>query len=190
MSKLVLITGGVRSGKSKMAVDLAEKSGKPVVFLATCQPLDEEMQRRVAKHKQDRPESWQTVEEPIEIEKVIAGATEKLVVLDCLTLWITNLVMAGLDQKQIMSKLETLLAFIKSGVFEVIIVTNEIGWGIVPDNQMAREFRDIVGFAHQKIAAQADEVYMTVCGIPMLIKGTLPEGDYSLVASVHPLLEI
>lgn len=174
MSKTIFITGAVKSGKSSLAVELAQKSGREVVFLATCEPLDEEMHQRVKKHQDDRPSHWGTLEEEIDIVSVLDGIGDnKIVILDCITLWLTNLLMKDLSDTEIYSEVDRLIDCIGSlnPNITLIIVSNEVGWGIVPENKMARLFRDIVGISHQKIAAVSDEVYMTVAGIKMKIKG-------------------
>jgi len=173
MKKTVFITGAVRSGKSSLALKLAKASCKQVVFLATCKPQDAEMKKRVHKHKQSRPKTWKTIEEDINVPALIRKfKTEKeLIILDCLTLWVSNLLCSGCKEKEILKKIDDLLSALKKTKATVIIVSNEVGWGIVPDNEMARIFRDIMGIAHQKVAKISDEVYLVVSGMMLKMKG-------------------
>jgi adenosylcobinamide kinase/adenosylcobinamide-phosphate guanylyltransferase len=172
--KIIFITGGVRSGKSQFAQELALKFPGPKAYLATAQPLDEEMAERILRHKKNRPGDWQTLEEPIHIPDVIMqkGGHFSLILLDCLTLWISNLMMAEWTEEKILAELERLLWACRDANCSLIIVGNEVGMGIVPDNPQARIFRDLSGLIQQKIAREANEVYFMVCGIPQKIKGT------------------
>ncbi|MCK4994303.1 MAG: bifunctional adenosylcobinamide kinase/adenosylcobinamide-phosphate guanylyltransferase [Candidatus Omnitrophica bacterium] len=171
MGKVVFITGSVRSGKSKLAVEFGEKSSKKIVFLASCAPLDEEMKKRVAKHKQSRPRDWKTIEEPIDAADVITEAkADELVIFDCLTLWISNIMLKFDKEKLINEKIQELFLILSKTKAEVIVVSNEVGWGIVPENKLARQFRDIVGITHQKLAGISDEVYLVTAGIAQKLK--------------------
>lgn len=171
MGKVVFITGAVRSGKSKLAVELGEKSLKKVVFLASCSPLDKEMRERVAKHKQSRPQDWTTIEEPINVADVIKKAkADELIIFDCLTLWISN-IMCKFDKEELIDKkIEELFLALQQVKSDIIIVSNEVGWGIVPENKLARQFRDIVGITHQKLADLSDEVFLVTVGIAQKLK--------------------
>ena len=170
--KIIFITGGVRSGKSQFAMDLAEGFPDPKAYLATAQALDEEMARRIRNHRQRRPEGWQTFEEPLSVSKVIRdyGNDLALIVLDCVTLWISNAMMAGWEESRVLEETETFLREGRNARCSVILVGNEVGWGIVPDNPAARIFRDLSGSVQQKIAAEANEVFFMVSGIPQRIK--------------------
>ena len=171
MKKIIFISGSVRSGKSGFAVSRAKKFKTPVVFIATCRPLDDEMKERVHKHKQNRPKTWKTIEEDMDIAAVIRRLKEKdTAILDCLTLWISNLLLAGLNEKEISRRIKDFIAALKQTPASVVIVSNEVGWGIVPDNRLSRIFRDIIGTLHQRIAAVSDEVHLMVAGIAMKIK--------------------
>jgi len=171
MKKTIFISGPVRSGKSRLAVELAKKSGKRVVFLATAQALDPQMQRRIKAHKKERPAAWHTIEEPVAVAAVIKKRLAgELVILDCITLWLSNMLLAGLGLAVINARIKKFVETIKTCRAAVIIVSNEVGWGIVPENKLARDFRDIAGTANQKIAAVADEVYLCASGIPIRIK--------------------
>lgn len=172
-NKLIFITGGVRSGKSQFALQIGKEYPSPKVYLATAQALDEEMAQRIKRHKESRPLEWETIEEPKEIVKTIKEEGEKfcLILIDCLTLWISNLLMAGWSGERILSETEDLLQACGQTRCSFIMVSNEVGWGIVPDNESARFFRDVAGMVHQKIAQKADEVYLMVCGLPHRLKG-------------------
>ena len=172
MGKTIFISGPARSGKSRLAMELAKKSGKRVVFLATAQAFDPEMQRRIKAHQKARPAGWLTVEEPREVSAIIKKrSSQEIVLLDCLTLWISNLLMAGQSVSAVNARIKKLAAAIKTCRAAAIVVSNEVGWGIVPENKLARDFRDIAGIANQKIAAVSNEVYLVVSGVPVRIKG-------------------
>ncbi len=170
--KIIFITGGVRSGKSQFALELARGICGPKAFLATAQALDEEMAQRIRNHKQSRPKDWQTLEEPLEVAQVLQdhGDDFRLMLLDCLTLWISNCLMAGWEDQKILAETERLLRLSRQVRCSLIFVSNEVGWGIVPDNPSARVFRDLSGSVHQKMAREADEVYFMICGLPQKIK--------------------
>jgi adenosylcobinamide kinase / adenosylcobinamide-phosphate guanylyltransferase len=175
--KIIFITGGARSGKSHFAQELALKLPGPKAYLATAQSLDGEMAERILRHRKSRPKEWQTLEEPIRVPEVIMenGDRFSLILLDCLTLWISNLMMAEWNEEKILVEADRLLPACRDTNCSLIIVGNEVGMGIVPDNPQARIFRDLSGLIQQKIAREADEVYFMVCGIPQKIKGTKPE---------------
>ena len=174
----VMVTGGVRSGKSRYAEEMAAKLGGKVTYLATAQALDAEMGERIKKHRQRRPNDWKTIEEPLEIITVLSGCQKgDTVLLDCLILYLTNLFtkyegMSIAVQEQIIDeKIVDLGETVRQSEANIIIVTNEIGWGVVPDNSLARRFRDMAGKANQRLAEVCDEVYMMVSGLPVRIKG-------------------
>ncbi|TBR18864.1 bifunctional adenosylcobinamide kinase/adenosylcobinamide-phosphate guanylyltransferase [bacterium] len=171
MGKITFILGGARSGKSTYAINLAKKN-KRVAFLATCQAFDREMAKRIKIHKSSRPDHWETFEEPCDIEKILAKIGNKfdLIVIDCLTLWVSNLMIKKLSHEKILKKTETALNSIARINARVIIVSNEVGLGIVPNNKLARDFRDIAGKVNQIIASKSDKVFFMVAGIPMMIK--------------------
>jgi adenosylcobinamide kinase/adenosylcobinamide-phosphate guanylyltransferase len=157
---LVLVGGGARSGKSRWALDRARKRGGRLVFIATAEALDEEMSARIAKHRAERESAIQTIEEPRELARAIRSAQADAIVVDCLTLWLAN-VTGDVD--------ETITAA-KEQTAEVIVVTNEVGCGIVPENALAREFRDRAGIANQRFADAAGEVYWMVFGQALRVK--------------------
>ncbi len=169
MGKIIFITGHVRSGKSKFAVKIAKEEFKNVVFIATGKEIDDEMRERIRKHKESRPEKWKTIEEEIDIENFIGRDNDYII--DCLTTWITNLIIKGYKEKDIIRKVERLIENIKDANCSAIIISNEVGWGIVPENKLARDFRDIIGIVHQIIAENSDIFYLMVSGIPLKLKG-------------------
>ena len=166
---ITLILGGARSGKSRFAEQMAFETGKNKIYLATSQAFDGEMVDRINKHKTDRGNGWVTVEEPIDIKRVLktSADTDNVVLLDCLTLWISNLMMVERDISDAFKELCDVLPELEG---ELILVSNEVGQGIVPDNAMARAFRDYAGRLHQDIAALADEVYFVTAGLPQKLK--------------------
>lgn len=177
--KIIFITGGARSGKSSFALKEASKISGKRAYIATAEALDEEMRERIEKHKRDRGNGWDTCEEPLKIAKVIKEIEDKynVIVVDCLTLWLSNMMHANLNLNK---EIENLIGVLKNcrGVLQyaptrktgLYIVSNEVGMGIVPENEMTRRFRDMAGFLNQKIAELADVVYMMVSGIQMKIK--------------------
>jgi adenosylcobinamide kinase/adenosylcobinamide-phosphate guanylyltransferase len=181
MGKLTFILGGARSGKSSFAQKLAEGSGKSVTFIATAQALDEEMSARIKKHQEERHVDWNTLETPSGIADHLREHPMQtdLYLLDCVTLLVSNLIMQFTqndiaDEKQSMQALENelgeLLVYIREHEQDWIIISNEVGQGLVPPYQMGRVFRDLLGLANQRIASVADEVYWLVAGIPVPIQ--------------------
>ena len=173
-TNLILVTGGTRSGKSSFAQNLAEAEEGRKVFIATAEPLDQEMKKRIALHKNKRPAGWSTVEEPIHLAKTLkkCGDAYEVLLIDCLTLWISNLLVnKSMDEKAILKKISALVTSCREVHARVIMVTNELGMGIVPSNPLSRLYRDLVGEANQQVASEADEVYFLVSGIPMKLKG-------------------
>lgn len=173
MGKLIFVTGGSRSGKSSYGLEIAKSNSMDKLFIATCIPEDEEMRKRVLLHQQSRPSSWNTIEVNEELVSVLSKETAKdlVIVLDCLTLFVSARLINGDDEKLIRHKVEEIVNIIKNGRSTVIIISNEVGMGLIPDNKLGREFRDIAGFCNQIVAAGSEEVYFMVSGIPMKIKG-------------------
>ena len=171
MERLIFITGGARSGKSSFAVKLAAQLSKKVIFIATAEALDKEMKDRIKKHQRWRQRSWKTVEEPGDIDKILSELRKKysLVLLDCLTLLISNWLLSG--KKAVFKDVRSLLRAARERESPTIIVSNEVGMGIVPDNELGRRFRDIAGRVNQVVAKEADAVYFLVSGLPIKIKG-------------------
>lgn len=173
MKKNTLVIGGCRSGKSSRALELAEQvSGSRKIFIATCVPYDDEMKQRVANHQKERPPGWTTVETPIRLpDAIIENSRNADVILaDCLTLWMTNLLLDPDEAEKIEAHISRLTESLEMAKCPVILVSNEVGAGIVPENKLAREFRDIVGKTNQTVAAHADTVIWMVAGIPVTIK--------------------
>lgn len=173
MNSTTLIIGGCRSGKSRHALKLAESAaGRRNLFVATCRPHDDEMRRRVQRHQRERGDRWQTVEEPVDIVEVIQqeGPKADIVLIDCLTLWVSNLMMACEDDDRVIEKMELLGEVMAAPPCPMILVTNEVGTGIVPENALARRFRDLTGWCNQKVAAGCGLVILMVAGIPVNIK--------------------
>jgi adenosylcobinamide kinase/adenosylcobinamide-phosphate guanylyltransferase len=176
---ITLILGGARSGKSSYAQRLAEESGKSVRFIATAQALDDEMAARIHTHKTDRPSAWETTEIPFDIASCVGQIKSNVVILDCITLLITNLMMQYV--KDDLVEEEPFLAAVQREIDEFIeavqqpgqdwlIVSNEVGLGLVPPYQMGRVYRDAMGWANQRLAHEADKVIFMVAGIPTVIK--------------------
>lgn len=173
MSKMTFILGGARSGKSRYAVEAAKKYGKKTVFVATATALDEEMKERIRLHKISRPKGWGLIEEPMNLSGVILGLKTiyDVAIIDCVGLWVSNLLMANMKDRVVEKRIKELTRSIfKTKASLVIIVSNEVGEGIVPGDPLSRKFRNLVGLANQIIAAKADEVIMMQAGIPVKIK--------------------
>jgi len=169
---LQLILGGARSGKSRLAEKLASDSGLDVIYIATTQPLDGEMNQRVAVHRERRPAEWGLIEEPVELARVLrenAGEGRCLLV-DCLTLWLTNLLMLD-DPQRLVQEREALLDGLAELPGEIIFVSNETGLGVVPLGELTRRYVDEAGWLHQALAERCQRVVFTVAGLPMILKG-------------------
>lgn len=166
---IVLVTGGARSGKSRFALGRAAKLGSPRIFVATAEPRDGEMAARIARHRAERRRAWRTVEEPIEISRVLRGQRRGVVVIDCLTLWLANR-MGDEPAKDVAPAIDELVEALESRRSAVVAVTNEVGLGIVPESPLARAFRDAAGFMNQRVADIADHVYLLVAGQPLRVK--------------------
>ncbi|MBU0499750.1 MAG: bifunctional adenosylcobinamide kinase/adenosylcobinamide-phosphate guanylyltransferase [Gammaproteobacteria bacterium] len=169
-----LILGGVKSGKSHLAERLAAQAGLEVVYIATATVCDEEMGARIAGHRARRPEHWRLVEESLDLARVLKReATEnRCLLVDCLTLWLTNLLCAE-DEVRMTVALEELPLLLPELPGHLIFVSNETGLGVVPDNRLSRRFLDLAGHLHQGMAAQCDRVVLTLAGLPYLLKGGL-----------------
>ena len=167
--RTMLVLGGARSGKSRYAQTLAEASGGGLVFVATAQAFDAEMTDRIRRHRADRDHRWATVEAPVDLAGALSAVdgNDTVVLIDCLTLWASNLLLGDEDAD---ARLAQLIAVLGSARAKVLMVANEVGLGIVPDNALARRFRDLAGTINQRVAAVADRVHMTVAGIPIVVK--------------------
>jgi adenosylcobinamide kinase/adenosylcobinamide-phosphate guanylyltransferase len=173
LPRLVLVVGGARSGKSRLAESLAALAPGPHLYLATAEPGDTEMALRIARHRADRAGTgWETRETPHDLAGALAAA-RGTVLVDCLTLWLSNRMLAGADPA---AETEALVAALAAHPGPVIAVSNEVGWGIVPENALARAFRDAQGRLNQAVAAAAGLVVAAIAGLPLALKGSLPEG--------------
>jgi adenosylcobinamide kinase/adenosylcobinamide-phosphate guanylyltransferase len=175
MNAITFVVGGCRSGKSRYALDLAAQlSEKQKIFIATCLPQDEEMRQRVARHQKDRGKSWITLEVPIDLPEVVTqqGFQGHVILVDCLTIWTSNLltITPKMSEDEVIESVDNLTRALHTVNCPVILVSNEVGTGIVPENRLARQFRDIMGMANQRVAECADEVIWMVAGIPVKIK--------------------
>jgi len=168
--QIILITGGARSGKSKYAEERAAGLGPRRLYVATAEAKDDEMAQRIAAHQKRRGSAWTTVEEPVQLAETLlaGGGRTDCALVDCLTLWLSNLILR--DDESVEEKIENLVQTLPRLDFSVVFVTNEVGAGIVPDNPLARRFRDLAGWTNQRLAALAHEVVLMVAGIPMIIK--------------------
>jgi adenosylcobinamide kinase/adenosylcobinamide-phosphate guanylyltransferase len=170
LSGAVLVLGGARSGKSAFAEQLVAGTGRTRHYVATGRAWDEEMRERIARHRLDRGEGWETHEEPIELVRQLELLNDpaNVILVDCLTLWVTNLMM---EERVMAEEFARLAAYLPKMSANLVIVSNEVGMGIVPENRMARDFRDHAGRLHQAVAASASEVYFVAAGLPLKMKG-------------------
>ena len=179
--RLALVLGGTRSGKSRYGLSLAARFPEPRLFVATCEPGDAEMAARIDNHRKERGPHWETREAPLDLAATLAEAQGGygVVLVDCLTMWLSNLMLReGDNQAGIQAGCDRLAQTLAGSRTPTIVVSNEVGLGIVPDNPLAREFRDGAGALHQRLARIADLVVLMVAGIPLVIKvGNLFEGD-------------
>ncbi|HEU4341524.1 MAG TPA: bifunctional adenosylcobinamide kinase/adenosylcobinamide-phosphate guanylyltransferase [Candidatus Binatia bacterium] len=173
--QIILVTGGARSGKSKYAELRAKELGDRRLYVATAEVKDEEMAQRIAQHRKRRGNQWTTIEEPMELAEALRARPGQAdcVLVDCLTVWLSNLLLRR-NEKYAEEKIKELVESLPYLDFHLLLVTNEVGWGIVPDNPLARQFRDLAGWANQRMAAAANEVVLTVSGMPMIIKKAPP----------------
>ncbi|MCZ6788939.1 MAG: bifunctional adenosylcobinamide kinase/adenosylcobinamide-phosphate guanylyltransferase [Chloroflexi bacterium] len=191
MSKrLILVTGGARAGKSGFALRLAqglslpaEPGSTPVLFVATAEAGDAEMEERIREHRSSRPAEWSTLEEPIHLSEAVSTALSEpgtrdagVVVVDCLNLWVSNMLLAGQDSERaaieegVLDSARRLLECYQQGTASFVLVSNEVGLGLVPSHPLGRHFRDLLGKVNQLVAAEADEVYLLVAGLPLELK--------------------
>jgi adenosylcobinamide kinase/adenosylcobinamide-phosphate guanylyltransferase len=177
MGRIIFITGGARSGKSRFAEEITRNFDAPLCYLATAQPLDDEMDHRIAKHQQRRGDAWHAIEEPLQLAETLANydGTYHAILIDCLTLWLSNMLMlheylGAKAEERILEDVLHLEETLRGMQTPVIIVSNEVGMGIVPENRLGRIFRDLAGQANQILAAAADEAWLVASGIPLKLK--------------------
>ena len=176
MSQTVFITGGTRCGKSSFAERLAIRFGAPFGYLATAQALDEEMKERIRLHRQRRGNGWEVIEEPFHLSQALLSidARYQVILVDCVTLWLSNLLCRAEPQSAVEDNIRAEVLQVRVTLdgmtTPVILVSNEVGMGIVPENRLARQFRDIAGNANQLLAASADEAWLVVSGMPLRLK--------------------
>ena len=173
----VLVLGGARSGKTGFAERLAMRMGSKPVYLATATALDSEMRERVRTHQAQRAGNFTTLEEPLDVPSAIVSAAKghDVILMDCITLWITNMLEANIDVAAAVEELYSVLNDVDTS--RVILVSNEVGLGIVPDNPLGRSFRDLAGAAHQRLAEICDDVYFIAAGLPLVMKGDPPRTE-------------
>jgi adenosylcobinamide kinase/adenosylcobinamide-phosphate guanylyltransferase len=171
MSNVFYVTGGARSGKSSFALQLAARYEKKI-FLATAEPFDDEMKSRIGKHREERGERFITIEEPLYPERALRNLPDgsEIVLLDCLTVWAGNLMHFFEDEHEINKRIECFLEVLRTPPCDIILVSNEVGMGIVPENPMARRFRDIAGIVNQRVASIATEAYLLCSGLSVRLK--------------------
>lgn len=175
----VLVLGGARSGKSAYAEKIAAQLGQRVLYVATAEVLDDEMAERVAAHRQTRPAGWQTLEAPRQVGAALTAVTEppEVLLLDCMTLLVSNIVLAretessSAVQAAVQAEIEAIIAAQKQLDVPLVVVSSEVGLGLIPAYRMGRVYRDALGWANQKLAAVADQVFLVVAGLPIALKG-------------------
>ena len=172
MSRIIFITGGARSGKSRLAESIAHNFGAPLCYIATGQAGDSEMAERIAAHRARRGDIWQTAEEPLELALTITihDGQYSAILIDCVTLWITNLLLLHNDPGLVLKEVRALANLFPDLKTPLILVSNEVGMGIVPENALARTFRDLAGEVNEILAEAADEVHVVFSGIPLRLK--------------------
>ena len=182
----IFILGGARSGKSRFALEVATHLGGEVVFVATAEALDEEMGQRIEEHRRTRPSAWRTLEVPMHVGKTLQKeiGDAEVAILDCITLLVSNLLASCGDpdevdpdeaREKVSTEIKELLEFVEGMNGSFIMVSNEVGLGLVPDNRIGRIYRDLLGWFNQEMAQRADQVYFMVAGLPMLVKGSGPD---------------
>jgi adenosylcobinamide kinase/adenosylcobinamide-phosphate guanylyltransferase len=173
VKELIFVIGGCRSGKSTYAMQTAEKMpADKKIFIATCVPQDDEMKQRVARHQKERSQNWVTVEAPLDLSEAIRQNSRKadVILVDCLTLWVSNLLMETGDENNMEETIAQFTNTIENASCPIVLVSNEVGTGIVPENRLARQYRDIIGHVNQAVAKTAGKVIWMVAGIPVTVK--------------------
>jgi adenosylcobinamide kinase/adenosylcobinamide-phosphate guanylyltransferase len=172
---LIYITGGARSGKSRLAQDMAKRLAKKVVFVATAFPSDEDIKQRIQRHRRDRPKQWKTIENKLDLAEIYSEIDRRteLVLIDCLNMYVAGRLVHGEKESKIYARVEKLCKAAAASEITTILVSNEVGSGIVPTTDWGLKFRDYLGRSNQIAARYAEDVYWLVSGIPVQIKGTL-----------------
>lgn len=171
-SQIILITGGMRSGKSKEALKISKKFPGPKIFVATAEAFDDGMRERIKRHKEERDKDFETIEEPLYLGKAIQKISSGVVIIDCLTVWTNNLLYHfNNDEKTIQIEIESFFKAVESSSLNLIIITNEVGSGVIPVSELSRKFIDRLGRLNQEIASISDEVILMTSGISLTIKG-------------------
>lgn len=172
LQRLTFVLGGAASGKSYFAEQLVIATEKPKIYIATAQAFDQEMQKKIAQHQVQRGPNWVTHEAPIDLASTVLGCdADTIVLIDCLTLWLTNVLLA---ERDVDADIDQLLNSLASALCPIVVVSNEVGQGIVPDNALSRRFRALQGRLNQRVATQADTVVGVMAGLPFVLKGELP----------------
>ena len=171
-ARLIVVGGGVRSGKSAFALELARGLGVRRVFVATAQAFDDEMRERIARHVGERGAEFQTIEEPLALTSLLVRVDADVVLIDCLTLWLSNLLLrdAAPDLRALEAEVDAFAEQLRRRTQHVVVVTNEVGLGVVPESKLGRMFRDLAGRAHQRLCASADEIYLGALGCMLRLK--------------------
>jgi len=170
LARKILITGGIKSGKSRFGLQLTRDiETEEKIFIATARPIDKEMEDKIEKHKKDRGDDLKTVEAPIHLGDVLRTINTSTAVIDCLTLWLSNLFFE-VNEEEKLREIEGLIGAVKEFTANVIIVTNEVGWGIIPGDEISRKYQSELGKLNQRVAEMCDEVYVMISGIPLRIK--------------------
>jgi adenosylcobinamide kinase / adenosylcobinamide-phosphate guanylyltransferase len=170
VSRIILVGGGVRCGKSRFALELARAEPAPRAFIATAEAADEEMRERARHHRLERADAFETLEVPLDLRGALTRLDTHVVVIDCITLWLSNLLLLGDRPQAILDQTEAVCAFLASRTRPCVLVTNEVGMGIVPETPVGRAFRDLAGAAHQRFARAASEVYLGALGLLLRLK--------------------
>ena len=170
MSGVTLVLGGARSGKSRFAEGLAPGDGSRT-YIATAEAFDDEMKERIAHHLTQRGSGWTTIEAPLDLVRTLRGVEAGFVLVDCITIWLGNLIY---HERDVRAEVSALCAALKESLATIVLVSNEVGMSIVPENPLARRFRDEQGFANQRLAEVADAVYFIAAGLPLALKTPAP----------------
>ncbi len=167
---IIFVTGGARSGKSTFALNLARATLQPVTFIATAQAFDDEMTERITKHQLERPTEWTTIEAPTDVQSALEQIQTRVVILDCLSLLVSNLMLENFSETEIFERIQNALEIAETRDLKLIVVSNEVGSGIVPEYPLGRLFRDVLGRANQTVAATSSEAYLLVAGLSLRLK--------------------